>query len=171
MATAQEIIAALKLQPHPIEGGFFRETYRSPGIIPVESLPPEYSSQSSRSLGTSIYYLLTADTFSEMHRLPTEEVFHLYLGGPVRMLQLFAGGASRELVLGTDILGGQQPQVIVPAGVWQGSRLEPGVEFALLGATMAPGFDYADYEQGRRSVLAGLYPDQADLIHILTREE
>jgi uncharacterized protein len=171
MATAQEIIAALKLQPHPIEGGFFRETYRSTGIIPVESLPPEYSSQSGRSLGTSIYYLLTADTFSEMHRLPTEEVFHLYLGGPVRMLQLFAGGASRELVLGTDILGGQQPQVIVPAGVWQGSRLEPGVEFALLGATMAPGFDYADYEQGRRSVLAGLYPDQADLIHVLTREE
>jgi uncharacterized protein len=171
MPTAQEIIAALKLQPHPIEGGFFRETYRSSGIIPVESLPPEYSSQSGRSLGTSIYYLLTADTFSEMHRLPTEEVFHLYLGGPVRMLQLFAGGASRELVLGTDILGGQQPQVIVPAGVWQGSRLEPDVEFALLGATMAPGFDYADYEQGRRSVLAGLYPDQADLIHILTREE
>jgi uncharacterized protein len=171
MPTAQEIITALKLQPHPIEGGFFRETYRSSGIIPVESLPPEYSSQSGRSLGTSIYYLLTADTFSEMHRLPTEEVFHLYLGGPVRMLQLFAGGASRELVLGTDILGGQQPQVIVPAGVWQGSRLEPGVEFALLGATMAPGFDYADYEQGRRSVLAGLYPDQADLIHVLTREE
>jgi predicted cupin superfamily sugar epimerase len=171
MPTAQEIIAALKLQPHPIEGGFFRETYRSSGIIPVESLPPEYSSQSGRSLGTSIYYLLTADTFSEMHRLPTEEVFHLYLGGPIRMLQLFAGGASRELVLGTDILGGQQPQVIVPAGVWQGSRLEPRVDFALLGATMAPGFDYADYEQGRRSVLAGLYPDQADLIHILTREE
>ena len=170
MATAQEIIAALKLQPHPIEGGFFRETYRSTGIIPLESLPSEYSSQSGRSLGTSIYYLLTADTFSEMHRLPTEEVFHLYLGGPVRMLQLFAGGASREVVLGTDILGGQQPQVIVPAGVWQGSRLEQGVDFALLGATMAPGFDYADYEQGRRSVLAGLYPDQAELIQILTRE-
>jgi uncharacterized protein len=170
MATAQEIIAALKLQPHPIEGGFFRETYRSTGIIPLESLPPEYSSQSGRSLGTSIYYLLMADTFSEMHRLPTEEVFHLYLGGPVRMLQLFAGGASREVVLGTDILGGQQPQLIVPAGVWQGSRLEQGVDFALLGATMAPGFDYADYEQGRRSVLAGLYPDQAELIQILTRE-
>ena len=171
MATAQEIIAALKLQPHPIEGGFFRETYRSTGIIPLESLPPEYSSQSGRSLGTSIYYLLMADTFSEMHRLPTEEVFHLYLGGPVRMLQLFAGGASREVVLGTDILGGQQPQLIVPAGVWQGSRLEQGVDFALLGATMAPGFDYADYEQGRRSVLAGLYPDRAELIQILTREE
>ena len=105
MPTAQEIIAALKLQPHPIEGGFFRETYRSAGMIPVESLPPGYSSQSGRSMGTSIYYLLTADTFSEMHRLPTEEVFHLYLGGPVRMLQLFAGGATREVIIGTDILG------------------------------------------------------------------
>ncbi len=74
-----------------------------------------------------------------MHRLPTEEVFHLYLGGPVRMLQLFPAGATREVFIGTDILAGQQPQVVVPAGVWQGSRLEPGVDFALLGATMAPG--------------------------------
>jgi uncharacterized protein len=170
MPTAQEIITALRLEPHPIEGGYFRETYRSTGIIPVESLPPEYSSQSGRSMGTSIYYLLEADTFSELHRLPTEEVFHLYLGGPVRMLQLFAGGASREIVIGTDIEAGEQPQVIVPAGVWQGSRLEPGVDFALLGATMAPGFDYADYEQGRRAVLTGLYPDQAELIRLLTRE-
>lgn len=170
MLTAQEIIAALKLEPHPIEGGFFRETYRSAGIIPVESLPSEYSTQSGRSLGTSIYYLLTTDTYSEMHRLPTEEVFHLYLGGPVRMLQLFAGGASREVIIGTDILAGEQPQVIVPPGVWQGSMLAPGVEFALLGATMAPGFDFADYEQGRRAVLTELYPDQAELIRLLTRE-
>ena len=169
MPTAQEIIAALRLQPHPIEGGFFRETYRSAGMVPVESLPPGYSSQSGRSFGTAIYYLLAPDTFSEMHRLPTEEVFHLYLGGPVRMLQLFAGGATREVVIGTDILAGQHPQVVVPAGVWQGSLLEPGVDFALLGATMAPGFDYADYEQGRRSVLAGLYPGHAELIRQLTR--
>ncbi len=83
-----------------------------------------------------------------MHRLPTEEVFHLYLGGPVRMLQLFPDGSGREVVIGADILAGQQPQLVVPPGVWQGSRLEPGVEFALLGATMAPGFDYADYEAG-----------------------
>jgi uncharacterized protein len=169
MPTAQEIIAALNLQPHPIEGGFFRETYRSAGMVPVESLPAGYDSRTGRSVGTSIYYLLTADTFSEMHRLPTEEVFHLYLGGPVQMLQLFAGGAAREVVIGADILAGQQPQVIVPAGVWQGSRLEPGVDFALMGATMAPGFDYADYEQGRHSVLAGLYPGQAELIRLLTR--
>ena len=97
-----------------------------------------------------------------MHRLPTEEVFHVYLGGPVRMLQLFPDGSGREILLGSDILSGQEPQVIVPAGVWQGSRLEPGVEFALLGATMAPGFDYADYERGRRDDLVARYPAHAE---------
>jgi predicted cupin superfamily sugar epimerase len=169
MPDARAIIDALELKPHPIEGGYFRETYRAGGSILAEALPPEYSRTGDRSLGTAIYYLLTADTFSEMHRLPTEEVFHLYLGGPVRMLQLFAGGAARELVLGTDIEAGQQPQLVVPAGVWQGSMLEPGVEFALMGATMAPGFDYADYERGRRTVLAQLYPDHAARIGQLTR--
>jgi predicted cupin superfamily sugar epimerase len=169
MPDAKAIITALELKPHPIEGGYFRETYRAEGSIVAEALPPGYSRSGDRSLGTAIYYLLAADTFSEMHRLPTEEVFHLYLGGPVRMLQLFAGGAGREVVLGTDILAGQQPQLVVPAGVWQGSMLEPGVDFALLGATMAPGFDYADYERGRRGLLARLYPDHAERIGRLTR--
>jgi predicted cupin superfamily sugar epimerase len=112
---------------------------------------------------------LTPDTFSELHRLPTEEVFHWYLGGAVRMLQLFSGGGAREVVLGSDILAGERPQVVVPAGVWQGSRLEPGGAFALLGATMAPGFDYADYERGDRARLIELYPDQAERIRQLTR--
>jgi predicted cupin superfamily sugar epimerase len=112
--------------------------------------------------------LLTGDTFSEMHRLPTEEVFHFYLGGPVRMLQLLPAGGGQEVVLGPDLTAGQRPQVVVPPGVWQGSRLEPGAEFALLGATMAPGFDYADYEQGQRGRLIEQYPDFADLIRRLT---
>jgi uncharacterized protein len=169
MPDAPALIAALGLKPHPIEGGYFRETYRAEGTILAESLPVAYARSGDRSFGTAIYYLLTSDTFSEMHRLPTEEVFHLYLGGPVRMLQLFAGGAGREVVLGTDFLAGQEPQLVVPASVWQGSMLEPGVEFALLGATMAPGFDYADYERGRRNVLARLYPGHAELIGRLTR--
>ncbi len=166
---AETIIAALGLAPHPIEGGFFRETYRASGTIAAESLPAGYAHRASRSLGTAIYYLLTAETFSEMHRLPTEEVFHLYLGGPVRMLQLFPDGSGREVVLGCDIPAGQEPQVVVPAGVWQGSRLEPGVDFALLGATMAPGFDYNDYERGRREPLVREYPEFAEQIRQLTR--
>jgi predicted cupin superfamily sugar epimerase len=167
MATARDIIAALNLQPHPIEGGFFRETYRATGKIPASALQAGYSGD--RSYGTAIYYLLTPDTFSEMHRLPLEEVFHLYLGGPVRMLQLFPDGTGREVIIGADVLAGQEPQVVVPPGVWQGSRLEPGVEFALLGATMSPGFDYADYEQGRRDALTARYPSYSQQIATLTR--
>ena len=171
MPTAQEIIAALNLQPHPIEGGFFRETYRSAGMIPVESLPAGLfrASRADRS-GTSIYYLLTADTFSEMHRLPTEEVFHLYLGGPGPDAPALcrAEPAARSSSAPTFSPASSRRSSCRP-GVWQGSRLEPGVEFALLGATMAPGFDYADYEQGRRDELIGLYPDHAELIRMLTR--
>ncbi len=169
MPTAQQIITALRLEPHPIEGGYFRETYRASGLVQSADLPPGYPRAGARSLGTSIYYLLTPETFSELHRLPTEEVFHLYLGGPVRMLQLFGGDMGRELLMGADILGGQEPQIVVPAGVWQGSMLEPGVELALLGATMAPGFDYADYEQGSRGELLARFPSYAAMITRLTR--
>jgi predicted cupin superfamily sugar epimerase len=169
MATAREIIAALRLEPHPIEGGFFRETYRSEGSIPDAALPRLYHGRGSRSLGTAIYFLLTHETFSEMHRLPTEEVFHVYLGGPARMLQLSPDGTGRETVLGTDILAGHEPQVVVPAGVWQGTGLEPGVDFILLGATKAPGFDYADYESGFREELLTQYPSHAELLTRLTR--
>jgi uncharacterized protein len=167
--TADEIKTVLGLKPHPIEGGFFRETYRSDGVIGAAGLPILYDQHSNRSYGTAIYYLLTADTFSEFHRLPTEEVFHLYLGGPLRMWQLFPDGTTRLVVLGTDILGGQQPQVVVPPGVWQGSYVEPGAAYALLGATMAPGFDYADYVSGERAALIERYPGIADEIRRLTR--
>jgi uncharacterized protein len=169
MPDARQIIDALGLQPHPIEGGYFRETHRSVGSIPAADLPEGYRTETGRSFGTAIYYLLTPDTFSEMHRLPTEEVFHLYLGGPVRMLQLDPDGGGREVIIGADILAGQQPQVVVPPNVWQGSRVEPGVDFALLGATMAPGFDYADYEQGRQGDLMQRYPEHAAIIRALTR--
>ncbi len=151
MPTADEIKTALLLKPHPIEGGYFRETYRSAAEVPGAILPPSYAADAPRSFGTAIYYLLTPDTFSELHTLPTEEVFHFYLGGPVRMWQLFPDGRARQVVLGTDILAGQEPQVVVPAGVWQGSYLEPGAEYALLGATMAPGFDFANYVSGERA--------------------
>jgi predicted cupin superfamily sugar epimerase len=170
MPNALEVITALGLQPHPIEGGFFRETYRSSGVIPSQFLPPGYHDGRDRSIGTAIYYLLTRDTFSELHRILTEEVFHFYLGGPVRMLQILLNGKALEIIIGNDIRAGQQPQVIVPAGVWQGSRLEPGEhDFALLGATVTPGFDYADYEQGQRADLIARFPDQAERIKELTR--
>jgi uncharacterized protein len=169
MLTADQIKTALGLKPHPIEGGFFRETYRSDAVVAAGALPAAYDRATDRSIGTAIYYLLTPDTFSEFHRLPTDEVFHHYLGGPVRMWQLFPDGQARQVVLGTDILAGQEPQVVVPAGVWQGSYLDAGAEYALLGATMAPGFDYADYVSGERALLIERYPRIADEIRRLTR--
>ncbi len=169
MLTADLIRTVLGLKPHPIEGGFFRETYRSIAVVPAAALPPTYAGKAERSIGTAIYYLLTPETFSEFHTLPTEEIFHFYLGGPVRMWQLMPDGHARQVVLGPDILAGHEPQVVVPAGVWQGSYLEAGAAYALLGATMAPGFDYADYVTGDRAFLIERYPHVADEIRRLTR--
>ena len=164
MPTAKELIRHLGLQPHPKEGGFFRETYRAAESCPA--LPSRY--QGSRSASTAIYYLLTPNTFSALHRLHTDEIFHFYLGDPIRMVQLDPAGEGRTIILGPDVLKGQQLQVLVPRGVWQGSYLEPGGAFALLGCTVAPGFEYADYESGDRHMLTKEYPAFADMIRRLT---
>ena len=168
MLTADEIISILNLKPHPSEGGFYVETYRSDERLSGSVLPQRY--QGPRSFGTAIYYLLTPDAFSELHRLPTDEVFHFYLGDPVEMLQLAPDGSGKVLRLGTDIQNGESPQLVVPRGVWQGSRLIAGGRFALLGATMAPGFDFADYEPGHRAELMESYPVFKEMIVALTNE-
>jgi uncharacterized protein len=162
--SADDLIRHLGLQPHPKEGGYFRETYRA--AESHANLPPRY--QGPRSASTAIYYLLTPNTFSALHRLQTDEIFHFYLGDPIRMLQLDADGQGRTIVLGHDVLNGQQLQVLAPRGVWQGSCLEPGGAFALLGCTVAPGFEYADYESGDRQTLITQYPAFADMIRKLT---
>ncbi len=165
MRTAEEVIALLDLKPLPREGGYYRETYRSGDTLPAAVLPARYSGW--KAVGTAIYYLLTSDTFSALHRLPTDEIFHFYLGGPVRMLQLFPDGHGEVVTLGNDLAAGQRPQVVVPRGVWQGSLLVDG-PFALLGTTMAPGFDFTDYEAGERDRLTEAYSAFADLIRRLT---
>jgi predicted cupin superfamily sugar epimerase len=167
MPGAEELIAVLDLKPLPFEGGYFRETYRSPDRIAASALSPRYSSD--KSVCTAIYYLLTPETHSALHRLPTDEIFHFYLGDPVVMLQLAPGGGSREIILGSDLLAGQQPQVVVPRGVWQGSRLVEGGAFALMGTTMAPGFDFTDYEPGDVDQLAREFPAHAPAIQQLCR--
>ncbi|HEV3386598.1 MAG TPA: cupin domain-containing protein, partial [Gemmata sp.] len=118
--TADDVIRLLALQPHPVEGGFFRETYRSTDVLPQSALPAH---SGARNVSTAIYYLLKPGHVSELHVLPGDEVFHFYLGSPVRMLQLWPDGSGKEVVLGPDILTGQVPQLVVPAGVWQGTRL------------------------------------------------
>lgn len=163
---AAEIIARLNLSPHPKEGGWFRETYRSREALAAGALPARYGA--ARSVSTAIYYLLTPDTVSAMHRLASDEVFHFYAGDPVEQLRLFPDGRAGVTILGGDLAAGMAPQSVVPAGVWQGARLIPGGRYALLGCTVAPGFDYADYEHGARAALAAAYPGFAALIAALT---
>ncbi len=167
--TAAEIIAHLGLQPLPIEGGYFRQTYCSPESLAACCLPPRY--RGTRPFGTAIYYLLTAepDSFSALHRLSSDEVYHFYLGDPVEMLLLHPDGGRERVVLGPDLLHGQRVQFVVPRGVWQGACLLPGGQFALLGTTVAPGFHGADFECGGREELVAQYPAQAQLIRTLTR--
>ena len=155
--TADEIIARLRLQPHAREGGFFRETYRADECIAIEALPARY--RGPRALGTAIYYLLTPETCSALHRLRSDEIFHFYAGDPVEMLQLLPDGSGRTIILGADLASGMEPQVTVPAGVWQGARLRAGGAWALLGTTVAPGFDYEDYESADGTSLSAAYPE------------
>jgi hypothetical protein len=163
--TADDVIRLLRLQPHPVEGGFFRETYRAAATLPASVLPAHGG---PRSVSTAIYYLLKPGHVSELHVLPGDEVFHFYFGSPVRMLQLWPDGGGKEVVLGSDIAAGQVPQLVVPAGVWQGTRLVGDSGFALLGCTVAPGFDYADYRGASRAELVAKWPAFAQEIERLT---
>lgn len=169
MLTAARLIEMLGLAPLPVEGGHFRQTYRSDETIDASALPGRYGR--AKTFGTAIYYLLTAesDSFSALHALPTEEVYHFYLGDPVEMLLLHPEGGTERVILGQDLLGGQRVQYVVPRDVWQGSRLLDGGRFALLGTTMAPGFDERDYAGGEREELVQRYPAEAQRIRRLTR--
>lgn len=165
---AETIIEKLGLEPLDREGGFYSETYRSGETISWNALPLRY--REDKALGTAIYYLLTADTFSAIHRLRSDEVFHFYAGDPVEMLQLRPDGSHNIIVIGSDIEAGHEPQVVVPRGVWQGCRLKPGGRFALMGTTVCPAFDPDDYEHGGRDALISKYPACAEMIRELTND-
>lgn len=171
MLTPDQLIKMFNLDPLPIEGGLFFQTYLSPETISQQGLPDRYST--GKPFGTAIVYLLTddPDSFSALHKLPTDEVYHFYLGDPVEMLQLHPDGSSERIILGQDLLGGQKVQHVVPRDIWQGSHLLPGGEFALLGTTMAPGYTDEDYVGGDPDELIAAYPDQETLIEQLTRRE
>ncbi len=161
MMTTDELKQLLGLEPHPVEGGYFRRTYTSPG--PVD-LP-----RGARAQGTAIYYLLEAGAFSEMHVLASDEIFHFYLGDPVEMLQLHPDGSSAVLTLGQDLSAGQHVQLVVPAGAWQGTRLIGNGKMALLGCTVTPGFDFADYRNAPADELIARWPQEAERIRQLCR--
>lgn len=156
LLTAEAIIEILGMKPLLFEGGYFAETYRAGILAPEHVL---WSPEDHRSLKTAIYYLLTPDTMSAMHLLPGDEVFHHYLGDPVHQLQLFPDGTGEVVAIGSDLFAGERPQVVVASGVWQGALLVPGrFGYALIGTTMAPGFDHRDFQPGNLSDLRQRYP-------------
>ena len=169
--TAAEVKRILNLQPHPREGGWFIRTYESPDLIAPTQFP-DARYEGPRRTSTAIYYLLEPDTFSEMHLLQSDEIFHHYLGSPVEMLQLHPDGHTETHIIGKDLAAGHYPQLTVPRNVWQGSRLlnpDTPNAFALLGCTVSPGFEFTDYATTPRANLISRYPTQAQLITALTR--
>jgi predicted cupin superfamily sugar epimerase len=166
--TVEDVKKMLGLQPHPVEGGWFVRTYQSEETIPAGSFSDgRYTAP--RRVGTAIYYLLEPGTFSEMHRLKSDEIYHFYMGDVVEMLQLDEENGGKVVVIGSDLTAGERPQVIVRHGVWQGSRLVDGGSWALLGCTLTPGFEFEDYEGGKRVELCARWPEFEELITALTR--
>jgi uncharacterized protein len=166
----QKIINHLGLKPLQFEGGYFRRTYSAPDSFPSGFLPAPFPA-APRPYSSAIYFFLTAepDCFSTLHWLPNDEMYHFYLGDPVELLLLLADGSSRHIILGQDILAGQQVQFLVPQGTWQGSRLLPGGRYALMGNTLSTSFENSDFTEGDYTSLAGQYPHEAALIKNLTR--
>jgi predicted cupin superfamily sugar epimerase len=166
--TVEDVKKLLGLAPHPREGGWYVRTYEAGELIAADAFG-DGRYEGARRTGTAIYYLLEPETFSEMHRLKSDEVFHFYAGDAVEMLQLMADGRGERVVFGNDLARGQRPQVVVGRGVWQGSRLVPGGRWALLGCTVSPGFEFEDYEAGERVELCRRWPEFAEEIGALTR--
>src|SRR5262245_14356350 len=166
MPTAEQIIERLKLVPLTIEGGYFRETYRAPLSVPAGALPRSYNGD--RNVSTAIYYLLTPNTFSAIHVVKSDEVFHFYAGDAVEMLQLGPDRNARVVIMSNDLAAGHEPQLVVPAGIWQGCRLVLGGKWALMGCTVAPSFDYSDFALADRAELVAMHPEHVELIEALT---
>jgi hypothetical protein len=160
---AREIVARLGLAPHP-ERGFFVETHRAPTLVsaPTHAGP--------RSAGTAIYFLITAEApATYLHRLLSDEIFHLYEGGPLEILRLYPDGRSDVAHLGLDLAAGERPQVIIPAGTWFGTELAAGASHCLVGCTVAPGFEFADFELAEGPELAARHPKVAARIARMSR--
>jgi uncharacterized protein len=166
MVNAQYWIDELKLEPHP-EGGFYRQTYRAPLVIEQSALPPVF--QGPRSASTAIYFLLAGEDFSALHRLAADEVWHFYAGSALLVHSIDTHGQHKVIKLGHDPDRAEQFQHVVPAGHWFGCCLELPNTYALVGCTVAPGFDFVDFEMANRAALITQYPQHRNLISNLTR--
>jgi uncharacterized protein len=162
---SQYWIEKLDLTPHP-EGGYFRQTYRSDLILPREALP---GFSGSRAASTAIYFLLEGKNFSAFHRLRSDEVWHFYFGSPVIVDVIEPDGRHSEILLGSNPEAGEVFQAVVKAGCWFASHVADWKSFVLVGCTVAPGFDFEDFEMAKRAELIARYPEHRELIERLTR--
>lgn len=164
---AQSIIQSLDLTAHP-EGGYFRETYRSADTLAGSALPDRY--KGSRSVSTSIYFLLPVDQHSAFHRLATDELWYYNLGSAVTVFMIHPDGSYEETTLGPDLSAGHVMQAVIPAGTWFGAKVSDASGFVLVSCSVAPGFDFEDFELATRPSLLKSYPQHADIITQLTPE-
>lgn len=162
----ESIVEKLNLLPHP-EGGFYKEMYRSEAIISVDQLSPGFSGP--RNFCTSIYFLLTSDNFSAFHRIKQDEVWHFYSGSPLTVHVIDKSGKYTAHEVGFDLENNIAPQLTVPAGCWFASSVSAENGYALVGCTVAPGFDFDDFELAERDELIAAYPEHKAIITRLTR--
>lgn len=158
-------IERLELDPHP-EGGYFRETYRSEEDLSAENLPERYGS--GRSLSTAIYFLLRGSQVSRFHRLKSDELWHFHAGSSVTIHLIDPDGSYSQLRLGSDPDRGERFQRVIPAGCWFGATVDDPDSYTLVGCTVAPGFDFADFEMGDRTTLSTQFPAYREVIERLT---
>lgn len=166
IGNAQQWIDALQLGPHP-EGGWYREVYRAEETISRESLPSRFSSD--RRFSTAIYFLLQGGEFSAFHRIRQDELWHFYDGTSLTIHQIDPAGQYTAAPLGRDLAAGERPLVVAPAGWLFGATLNEADSFALVGCTVAPGFDFADFEMPSRGQLLRRYPRHRAIIERLTK--
>jgi uncharacterized protein len=159
-------IEQLQLEAHP-EGGYFRQTYKADWLVPEAALPPGFTG--ARAVSTAIYFLLEGMSFSAVHRLRSDEIWHFYTGEPLVVHVIEPEGKYSSILLGRDLEAGQVPQAVVRAGCWFASHVADWKSFGVVGCTVAPGFDFEDFELGRREELVAKYPQHRELIDRLTR--
>lgn len=165
--TAKDWVQHLEMLPHP-EGGYYKETYKSGELISLDGLPDRFSGP--RSMGTAIYFLLEKEDFSAFHRLKADEAWHFYDGSTICIHQIDSEGNYTKQLLGKDLHSEAVPQTVVPAGTWFAAEVLDKSSFALVGCTMAPGFEFEDFEMPARAELQAMFPKYGELIERFTRE-
>ncbi len=164
--TAEHYIKNLYLEPHP-EGGFYKENYRSAEAIPANGLPDRFAG--ARSFSTAIYYLLQAGDFSAFHRIKSDECWHFYAGGTLLVHVMEENGQYYCIRLGNSMEANETFQYVVPAGAWFASEPAPETSFSLAGCTVAPGFDFEDFEMAEKKMLTRQFPQHSTIIDRLCR--